>query len=338
MLEMRAKGLTVQTEKKDTEQLLNSLSDAHKNNSSLHVLENQLSSKRQEFKNLQAKYDAIDVDIPEITEKVNVDIIRKDLADVQDYNRRCDNSITINKDIADLKARLAAKEKDLYALNLPVNAEKVSSFDIAEKSKRITDAEQSNVNIDKYNSIKSQQEAILKDQSIVKTDGESLSEQVVSFELIDVEAIQESIQDIEKNNEMAAKYNDHLMNIEEKGVILEQWRTITAERGDIEREKQEYIKSLDLPLELDVAPDGDLLHNGRPFDINNYNHAQLIEFTLQLLKTMYPETCLILLYDGSLYDDATIKRLVDLDFQVFIEYVGTEAPKVKSLKCYKVEK
>lgn len=153
-------------------------------------------------------------------------------------------------------------------------------------------------------------------------------------ELIPTETITESKEDLEvmleeirENNHLAEKYAEYKKIVKEKEEAEKYWREQKNIIEAIEKQKAEYLSSLELPLpELGIDESGGLTYNGKEIDEVNFNHAKMVEIAIALLTYSSPKLKTIFVKDGNLYDEKTIEILEKQGFQMIYEYVDSPRP------------
>lgn len=146
---------------------------------------------------------------------------------------------------------------------------------------------------------------------------------------------QPSSQDISRRMEEAREHNDKHKRVQE--LILKHGAIATDKANkekldtqlrEIEAEKKELLSQAKLPvagLEFDSET---VTINGIPFEENDLNTAQQIEYGIQIAMAANPELKLIMIQDGSLLDNETtaniFKACTEKGYQLLIERVRPE--------------
>lgn len=276
--------------------------------------------------------------------KKQVDVLKKVLGIEEKINKLKEEELKAMED-----RKLVGREKERYetlCLNelTPVEPP-VSSVEI---SKKIQDAmkvkesisgqlkdlnmlkksfEENKSEIDK---LEQQLEALRDNQLKIKN---SISAHDVNYAEKELNKLEKEIaynQNIlEKNDLLQKEYNDYLEYVKNKRILKEKisdWIQLDSVVENIRKEIKKTIEECSIPIKGLELSDNELLYNGHSFA--NTCESDRVKISVALTMAMNSKLKVILIRDGSLLDEDSLKEISDIankeDYQIWIEKVASE--------------
>ncbi len=255
-----------------------------------------------------------------------------DLSDLEDKR---DKAFAQRKD-----AKVLLKDRDgkVKSFSVVVPTERVDTESISTQLRGIRDREDTAARLqsrklnlrEEHDSIKGRIASLNEQLEGVVTEGQDVNRKLVEIgEVVDSPSKDELVANLDNMMEInvAAKtYEDYQTAVEaqkEQAVIVKSFdAALTDARGKITAQ----IAGVELPVTGMVITDEGLLLNDVPF--SQASQAEQIKASVQMGIGANPDLRLILVRDGSLFDDENMKLLAEIaeehDVQVLVERVRTD--------------
>ena len=135
------------------------------------------------------------------------------------------------------------------------------------------------------------------------------------------------------------KYQGYLQNKKEYETKFSNREKVNKKIDGIKEKMKVLLHSIKLPIEeLELTDDG-LLFNGYKFE--NLAESEKLEVSIAISMAMNPKLKVILIRDGSLLDNDSLKAIEKIslkeDYQIWIEKVTSEKDDEKAIFIYEGE-
>lgn len=139
------------------------------------------------------------------------------------------------------------------------------------------------------------------------------------------EPIRQAIEDAEGVNARYRENAERTQNVHALSEKRKESGDLTAQIDELDRQRVAAIAETDFGVEgLDLTPAGEVLYKGVPFDQASHEERAMCGVAIALKRN--PEIRVILLREGSFFDDEHLAKLGDMaaaaDAQLWVEVVG----------------
>jgi DNA repair exonuclease SbcCD ATPase subunit len=248
-----------------------------------------------------------------------IDFDELEAADRRDYEARTE----INREIKRLQAQADAITVDPHLPFEPVDeSEIVRQAEAANQAQRLAD---------ERDRLRAQANDLRRQARDLDNQAADLEDEINSLDAI----AGDDAADLTERLRNAREINAAIAERDRKNQLRSEWQKLTEQSEQLTNtmraraeEKQRAITEAEMPVSGIGFGDGEILLNDVPF--NQASDAEQLSTSVAIAMAMNPRLRVIRIRDGSLLDDESMARLVQLatdrDYQVWIETVSAGKP------------
>lgn len=165
-------------------------------------------------------------------------------------------------------------------------------------------------------------------KAAVENNSKALSEKLKELfpAYIDIDEIKARIQSVEENNRLAAQVEKRKAELERLRALTNESEALTAEIATLDQKKVAMLADAKFPVPGLSFDETGVLYNELPLD--QASSAEQLRIGLAIACQMNPSLKVMLIRDGSLLDDDSLKIVEEMaakhEAQVWIERVGND--------------